>query len=124
MLMKRLVLFCLFGFFLSCSDYVERPANLLSEDEIAEIVAEITIQEELLRVTQNSNMENATRLVLQKYKVSAADFTASYKYHGSSRKLESILEESQEIIKKRHPKAEAFIEKELKKNKVEEIPRN
>lgn len=122
--MRKILPFCLFFLSLSCSDYVDRPANLLSEDKISEIVAEITIQEELLRVTQNSNMEDATRLVLQKYKVSAADFTASYKYYGSSRKLDAILAESQEIIKERHPKAEAFIEKELKKNKAEEIPRN
>ncbi len=122
--MRRSLIFFVFTLLLSCSDYVERPAKLLGEDQMAEIIAELTIQEEVLRSKPKSNMENATRLVLNKHKVSAANFTASYKFYATSRKLEGILAEAQEIIKESHPKAATYIENELKKNKTEEIPAN
>ncbi|MBA5246961.1 DUF4296 domain-containing protein [Marnyiella aurantia] len=122
--MKQFLFFCTFTFFLACSDYVERPGKLLDEDTMSEIIAEMTVQEELLRLNPKSNMENATRFVLKKHEISAADFTASYKYYATSRKLQGILTEAQNIIKNSHPKADTYIENELKKIKKQELPSN
>lgn len=114
--MKNFLWFLMLLCVVSCSDYVDRPNNLLTESQMAEVIADLAINGETLTVNPSANMESGTRYLLKKNKISANDFAESYKYYAITKKLDGILEDAQELIKERHPEAEKFIEKELKKN--------
>lgn len=107
-----------FAFFLlaSCADFVDEPKNLIPKDKMAELIAEISLNEETPLVNEFSDLESGTRFILKKHGIEAVDFNESYKYYAINRKIEPILEEAQEIIKDKHPEAEKFIEQKQKEN--------
>ena len=107
-----LVLFLMF----SCSQFVDKPKNLLSKSKMAELIAEMSLNEESIQINPTGNLEAGTRFILKQHKIQAEDFNESYKYYAVSKKLEPILNEAQEIIKKKHPEAEKFIEKSSNEN--------
>ena len=98
-------------FLASCTNSVDKPKNLISKQKMAELVAELTLNEESALVNPTANMEAGARFILKQNNIKASDFTDSYKYYAINQKLEPILEEAQEIIKKKHPEAKAYIEK-------------
>jgi hypothetical protein len=102
---------------LSCKDAIEKPKNLLPEDQMTKLIAEFSINEQSSAVNPQINGENATRFILKKYKVNGEAFTASYQYYMTKPdKMRDILNEAQKIIKKKDPKAEDYIDKKLKQN--------
>lgn len=112
-----MMIFCVF----SCKEAIEKPKDLLPEDQMSEIVADFAINEQNYSIGNNINSENATRFILKKYKIKGELFTKSYEYYMTKPDvIKEILDNAQKIIIAKDPKAEAFINKKLKENP--EIP--
>ena len=112
-----LSIFCV----LSCTEAIEKPKNLLPEDQMSEIIADFAINEQQYAIGNNINSENATRFILKKYKIKGELFTKSYEYYMTKPDvIKDILDDAQKMIVAKDPKAEAFINKKLKENP--EIP--
>ncbi|AZI38771.1 DUF4296 domain-containing protein [Epilithonimonas vandammei] len=104
-------------FTLSCTEAIEKPKDILSEEKMSEIIADFAINEQSYTIGGNINTENATRFILKKYNIKGQQFTDSYKYYMTDPDtMKEILDEAQKIIVSKDPNAEAFINKKLKEN--------
>ncbi|SHK98639.1 DUF4296 domain-containing protein [Chryseobacterium polytrichastri] len=116
--MKRLIfIFVLLGMF-SCGDYIDKPKNLVDKDMMAEILAEMAINDQATFVYQNKNLESGTRYILKTYKVKPNDFIESFKYYVVKDEMKGIAEEAQKVLIEKDPKADQYIKDKLKKNGV------
>lgn len=107
------IIFCV----LSCTEAIEKPKDILPEDQMSEIIADFAINEQQYVIGTNINSENATRFILKKYKIKGELFTKSYEYYMTKPEvIQEILDDAQKIIIAKDPKAEAFINKKLKEN--------
>lgn len=113
--MKNLIAL-VFLCFISCSQLIDEPKNLIAKDKMSELVAEFAMNDQLNNFIPGTDMENATRFVLKKNNIKAKDFNESYKYYTATRDLEKILNDAQEIILNKDPKAREYIEKNLRTN--------
>lgn len=116
-MLKKFGGFFLFLFLFSCSDYVDKPKNLLSKDKMATIIADFAVNDQSIMLNPKGNLEIGTKYILKKHQVSATDFTESYKYYSVKRKLEGILEDAQKLLIEQNPDTEEFIKKKIKENK-------
>ncbi|MGZ5192903.1 MAG: DUF4296 domain-containing protein [Kaistella sp.] len=114
--MKRLWLFFFSFLMMSCSELIDPPKNLIAKDEMSEIIAEFALNDQFNNFLPQSDLENATRLVLKRKKIKAQDFTESYKYYIATGELEEILNDAQKIILAKDPAAKDYIDKKLKEN--------
>ena len=104
-------------FTLSCTEAIEKPKDILSQEKMSEIIADFAINEQSYTIGGNINTENATRFILKKYNIKGQLFTDSYKYYMTDPDtMKEILDEVQKIIVSKDPNAEAFINKKLKEN--------
>lgn len=104
-------------FTLSCTEAIEKPKDILSQEKMSEIIADFAINEQSYTIGGNINTENATRFILKKYNIKGQLFTDSYKYYMTDPEtMKEILDEAQKIIVSKDPNAEAFINKKLKEN--------
>jgi hypothetical protein len=110
---KTVFLFSLF--MMSCSQLIDEPKNLVPKNTMSEIIAEFAMNEQILSIVPTANMENATRYTLKQKNIKAADFTESYKYYTATGDLEKILNNAQEIILEKDPRARKYIKENLKK---------
>ncbi|KPH11545.1 DUF4296 domain-containing protein [Chryseobacterium sp. ERMR1:04] len=116
--MKKLIfIFVLLGMF-SCGDYIDKPKNLVDKDIMAEILAEMAINDQATFVYQNKNLESGTRYILKTYKVKPNDFIESFKYYVVKDEMKGIAEEAQKVLIEKDPKADQYIKDKLKKNGV------
>ncbi|MGZ5197145.1 MAG: DUF4296 domain-containing protein [Kaistella sp.] len=114
--MKRLWLIFFSFLMLSCSELIDPPKNLIAKAEMSEIIAEFALNDQFNNFLPQSDLENATRLVLKRKKIKAQDFTESYKYYIATGELEEILNDAQKIILAKDPAAKDYIDKKLKEN--------
>ena len=114
--MKRLWLIFFSLLMISCSELIDPPKNLIAKDEMSEIIAEFALNDQFNNFLPQSDLENATRLVLKRKKIKAQDFTESYKYYIATGDLEEILNDAQKIIVAKDPAAKDYIDKKLKEN--------
>ena len=104
-------------FTLSCTEAIEKPKDILSQEKMSEIIADFAINEQSYTIGGNINTENATRFILKKYNIKGQLFTDSYKYYMTDPDtMKEILDKAQKIIVSKDPNAEAFINKKLKEN--------
>ncbi|NIF05569.1 DUF4296 domain-containing protein [Chryseobacterium sp. Tr-659] len=116
--MKKLILiFVLLGLF-SCGDYIDKPKNLIDKDVMAEVIADLTINDQAIYMYQDKNMEAGTRFILKAHHVKPADFVESFKYYVIKEEMEGITNDAQEILLKRDPKADKYIKDKKKQNGV------
>lgn len=102
---------------LSCTEAIEKPKDILSQEKMSEIIADFAINEQSYTIGGNINTENATRFILKKYNIKGQLFTDSYKYYMTDPDtMKEILDEAQKIIVSKDPNAEAFINRKLKEN--------
>ena len=118
MKIKNIIVFTILIFSVfSCGDAIKKPDNLLPEDQMSELIADFAINEQGYTINPTLDGENATRYILKKYNIKGSLFTESYQYYMSKPEtLKSILEDAQDIIKNKDPKAADYIEKKLKQN--------
>ena len=104
-------------FTLSCTEAIEKPKDILSQEKMSEIIADFAINEQSYTIGGNINTENATRFILKKYNINGQLFTDSYKYYMTDPEtMKEILDKAETIIVSKDPKAEVFINKKLKEN--------
>ena len=115
-LMKKLIfIFVLLGLF-SCGDYIDKPKNLIDKDMMAEIIADLAINDQAIFVYPDKNMEAGTRAVLKLHKVKPDDFVNSFKYYVIKEEMDGITNDAQEILLKKDPKEDKYVKERLKQN--------
>lgn len=119
--MKKLIfVFVLLGLF-SCSDYIDKPKNLIDQNVMAEIIADLTINDQANFMFQDRNMEAGTRFILKSHNVKPEDFVESFKYYVIKEEMEGITNDAQQILLKMDPKADSYV-KEKQKSSAGMIP--
>ena len=114
--MKKLIfIFVLLGL-VSCSDYIDKPKNLIDEGTMADIMADLAINDQAIFMYQDKNMEAGTRAVLTSHHVKSEDFVESFKYYVIKGKMEGIANDAQEILLKKDPKADKYVKDKIKQN--------
>lgn len=114
--MRKLICLFILLFMFSCRDYIDKPKNLVSEDKMSEILADLAINDQATFMYPNSNLEAGTRFVLKTYNVKSEDFVESFKYYVVKEKMSGIAEDAQKILLKKDPKADQYVKDKLKKN--------
>ncbi len=115
-LMKKLIfIFVLLSLF-SCGDYIDKPKNLVDKGLMAEIIADLAINDQAIFIYPDKNMEAGTRAVLKSYKVKPDDFVDSFKYYVIKEEMDGIANDAQEILLKKDPKADKYVKDKLKQN--------
>lgn len=115
--MKYLFYISLIFCTLSCNEAIEKPKELLSEDQMSQMIADFAINDQQYVIGTNINSENSTRYILKKYKVKGELFTKSYEYYMTKPDvIKNILDDAQKIIIVKDPKADGFIKKKLKES--------
>jgi len=107
--MSRLIGFFMFLFLVSCSEYIDKPKNLLDTDKMSEIMADLSINDQVSNTYQGKNLESGTRYILKNHHVKADDFVESYKYYVAKGKMNKIVDDAQEILLEKDPKAKDFV---------------
>lgn len=115
----RVILFGLMFLTIACSSPVSEPKNLIPEDKMAELIADLTISDQMSAFNQNGNMETQTIFILKKYGVTSRQYAASYQYYlAAPSKITKIYDNAQKIIKDKDPAASQYIQKKLKETKA------
>lgn len=117
--MKKLififVLICLF----SCSEYIDKPKNLIDKDKMSEIIADLAINDQVTYLYPETNLESGTRFILKNHQVKTEDFVTSYRYYIVKQKMTGIVEDAQKIILEKDPKSEKTIKGETRLKDIE-----
>jgi len=115
--MKKLIFIFVLLFIVSCGgDYIDKPKNLVPKDQMAEIMADLAINDQATFLYPNSNLEAGTRYVLKTHNVKPNDFVESFKYYVVKEKMNGIAEDAQKILLEKDPKADQYVKDKLKKN--------
>ncbi|CAD7804490.1 hypothetical protein CHRY9390_01231 [Chryseobacterium aquaeductus] len=112
--MRRLSALFVFLFLISCSEYIDKPKNLLDKSIMSEIMADLAINDQVTNTFQDKNLESGTRYILKSHNVKADDFVESYKYYVATGKMSKIVDNAQEILLEKDPKAKGFVESKSK----------
>lgn len=113
-LMKKLILVFVFLGLFSCSDYIDKPKNLIDEDVMAVVIADLVMNDQVSFMYQNRNMEAGTRFILKSHNIKPDDFVESFKYYVIKEDMAGIANEAQQILLKKDPKAEKYVKDRLK----------
>lgn len=105
---------------INCSGLIDKPKNLVPEDEMSKLIAEFAINEQTLSINPNTDLEVSTRFLLKQKKITATDFSESYKYYTSTGELDKILTNAQKIILNKDASAKKYIEERLNERQREE----
>ncbi|WP_370898751.1 DUF4296 domain-containing protein [Chryseobacterium gossypii] len=114
--MKKIVCLFVLVCLLSCNNYIDKPKNLLSEDKMAEILADLAVNDQATFMYQNTNLEAGTRYVLQAHQVKPDDFVESFRYYTVKQKINGIAEDAQKILLEKDPGADKYVKDKLKQN--------
>jgi len=114
--MRRLTALLMFLFLVSCSEYIDKPKNLLDKDKMSQIMADLAINDQIINTYLNKNLESGTRYILKSHHVKANDFVESYTYYVATGKMNEIVDHAQEILLEKDPKAKGFVESKSKTN--------
>jgi hypothetical protein len=114
--MKKIAVFFIFLMLFSCKEYIDKPKNLIDKDVMAELMAELAINDQVSFMYQGKNLESGTRFILKNYNIKPDDFVESYKYYLVNKKMKGIVEEAQKILLEKDPKADKYVKDKLKSN--------
>ena len=64
----------------SCENYTDKPKDLLSKDKMAEIMAEMALNDQATIINTKANLELGTRSILKKNNIKPDNFVTSYSY--------------------------------------------
>lgn len=96
---------------------MDKPKNLLSEDQMAEIIADFAIADQSFNIDANITQQESSRFILKKYKIKGQTFTDSYQYYlVEGNKLEDIFDKAKKVLLTKDPKLEAYIKKKTQEN--------
>ncbi|MFY1045348.1 DUF4296 domain-containing protein [Chryseobacterium sp. GP-SGM7] len=117
--MKKIILVFVLLCSFSCTEYVDKPKNLLDETQMSEIIADLAINDQVIFSYPKTNLESGTRFILKSHNVKTEDFLASYRYYIVKQKMTDIVENAQKIIIDKDPKSEKKIKGETQVKDVE-----
>ncbi len=117
-LMKNLILVFVFLGLFSCSDYIDKPKNLIDQEVMSKVIADLVINDQANFMYQDKNMEAGTRFVLKSHNIKPDDFVESFKYYVIKEEMEDIATEAQQILLKKDPKAAQYVKDKLKQNEL------
>ncbi len=120
-IMRRIFALFIFVFLVSCSEYVDKPKNLLDKSKMSEIMADLAINDQVTNTYLGKNLESGTRYILKSHNVKADDFVESYKYYVVTGKMNKIVDDAQEILLEKDPKARDFVKS--KSEPAKEVPK-
>lgn len=106
----------IFALFWACSP-TDKPQNLLTKTQMAEIIADLAIYDNANWVNPNANLEISNRFVLEKHKTTPTIFRESYAYYiYNPDNLDEIYNEAKQIILNKDPDLEKKLNKDKQKN--------
>lgn len=113
--MKQFTLLFLILGIISCSNPIEKPQNLIPKDTMAEVIAELAINDQMSYLNETGNMESQAIYIFQKYKITGKQFMESHKFYLSEiGVMEHIYQKAQDFIIKKDPNSKLFFEKKNK----------
>lgn len=118
--MKKKIVLMLGGFFLmSCTKDVEKPDKLLTEQQMVEILYDISLLEALRTNSSHlleQNQISAKTFILDKYKVDSLTFAQNNAYFGGDyKKYKSIMDAVQQKFSQEVEQLEVEIKNHLPK---------
>ncbi|WP_292009706.1 DUF4296 domain-containing protein [Chryseobacterium sp.] len=114
--MKKVLSLFVFILLFSCGNYIDEPKNLVPKDAMAEILADLAINDQATFMYQNTNLESGTRYILKSHNVKPDDFVESFNYYVVKQDMEGITDKAQKILIKKDPKADQYIKDKTKRN--------
>lgn len=111
--MKKIILFIILLFISSCENFADKPKDLLPQNTMAEIMADMALNDQSTAINTDANLELGTRFILKKFNIKADQFVTSYKYYVVTKQIPKIATKAQKIIKEKHPEAEKYIDNKL-----------
>lgn len=117
--MKKLFFIFILTSLFSCNEYIDKPKNLIGKTEMAEIIADLAINDQVIFLYPKTNLESGTRFILKNHQVKNEDFLASYRYYIIKQKMKGIVEDAQKIIIEKDPKSEKKIKGDIKPGNLE-----
>ncbi|WP_124642873.1 MULTISPECIES: DUF4296 domain-containing protein [Amniculibacterium] len=115
--MKNWALLLVFTSIFSCNSILEKPKNLISKDEMTQLLVEMALNDQTNYINPSGNMENGVRYILQKHKIKGKDFTDSYEYYILNNDIQDIYQDAQDIILEKDPKSKKYILEAMERNK-------
>lgn len=104
---------------MACSQYIAPPEKKLSRDEMASIIAALSLNEQTLLVQPKGSTEEGVHFIFKKYNISSQDFKDNYTYYLAKKEMPNILDKAQKKIIEMHPKAKEHIQQEDKLQNAE-----
>jgi hypothetical protein len=98
--MKKLVVVITVFFIVSCNNFIEKPNNLIDEDQMVEIIYDISLLDAMKSqgVTTQTSYPTTSQFLKSKYKVDSITFAKSSQYYAADyKKYKKMYEE----VKKR-----------------------
>lgn len=117
--MKKIFPFIILLGLIACAEYIAPPKNQLSKEEMAAIIAELSLNEQTLFVQPKGSTEEGAYFIFKKYNISSQDFKDNYTYYLAKKEMPKILDKAQKKIIEMHPKAKEHIQQEDKLQNAE-----
>ncbi|MCU7614331.1 DUF4296 domain-containing protein [Chryseobacterium sp. GMJ5] len=114
--MKKMMAGFLLIILVSCAQYIDKPKNLIDKSTMSELIAELSLNDQVVFMYRGKNLESGTRYVLKAHQVKPEDFVESYKYYVVTKKMNDIVDDAQKIILEKDPKADKYVKDKLEKN--------
>ena len=113
--MKKTIALLFFIVMFSCQPIVDKPKNLVSKNTMAEIIADLALNDQARFMSNASSMESGTKYILEQHHIKGKDFTDSYQYYIINDNIDGIYNDAQDIILEKNPASKAYILKNIKK---------
>lgn len=107
-------------FLASCSQLLDKPKDLINEDQMATILVDLAINEQSFTMNSKVSQEEATKYIMKHHKINGDRFIRSYEFYMTDeKKMNTIYDKSKEMILNKDPKSKEFINKKLKELQLE-----
>jgi len=100
----------IFLFVLSCQ-YLEKPKNILSEEQMADILLDMAIFDETPRINPSIKPEEAYKHVFSNHNITIDDYIENYAYYISKKKIKYIISLSEKKLMNKDSKIQNYINK-------------
>jgi len=106
----HLNIFIVFLFCISCQ-YLEKPKNFLSEEQMAEILLDMAILDDAKQTNSDVKAEEVYKHILARYNINVEDYTENYAYYISQKKIKHIISLAEKKLMKKDPDIQTYITK-------------
>jgi|GEM_PF-1703136 len=104
----HLSIFILLLSFISCQ-YLEKPKNFLSEEQMADILLDMAIFDDLPRIDSNIKSEETYKHLFLLHNINMDDYIDNYAYYASQKKIKYIISLAEKKLMNKDPKIKEYI---------------